>query len=245
VTRRFLIAAAIAFAPTLTRAADPTSVPAPTMKAGDGWIIDLTVEQGTSGFSERRLDMTTERVDDSGMVVGIKPYRAPVGYQDRIEGLDWSETALLDGVQATTHRPLSFPLTVGKTWTVDFVDPRRHGLQISIHNRTTFKVVGWEQVVVPAGSFRALKVEGRAKLDALMAPSAAVVNGGVVSSSDSSLVTRTASSPGGPVHATQFEEYFYVPEVKWFVKAVQEQYNSDNVRTHRETRTLVSFTPAS
>jgi hypothetical protein len=54
------------------------------------------------------------------------------------------------------YDPLRFPLTVGQTWTFDYsVKPKAYPVKIS----QTAKVVGWEKVRTPAGTFDALKVE--------------------------------------------------------------------------------------
>ena len=39
-------------------------------------------------------------------------------------------------------------------------------------------------------------------------------------------------------------QIYYVPQIKYAVKIVDEQYNSDNVRVYRETQSLISFRPA-
>lgn len=50
-----------------------------------------------------------------------------------------------------------FPLEVGKTWKYDYKFRRNEGKGFSIQN-VTAKVDGWEDVEVPAGKFKALKV---------------------------------------------------------------------------------------
>jgi hypothetical protein len=37
---------------------------------------------------------------------------------------------------------------------------------------------------------------------------------------------------------------YYVPDVKYFVKTLDEHYSTDNVRVSRESEELVSFKPA-
>ena len=39
-------------------------------------------------------------------------------------------------------------------------------------------------------------------------------------------------------------EFYYAPEIRGSVKSIEEQYNTDNVPVSRQTRSLVSFTPA-
>jgi hypothetical protein len=42
----------------------------------------------------------------------------------------------------------------------------------------------------------------------------------------------------------ELPEFYYVPALKNYVKSIEEQYDTDNVRVSRETRVLVSFKPA-
>ncbi len=55
---------------------------------------------------------------------------------------------------------LSFPLWVGKSWTAryDFYDAKRHR---TFDGTMWWKVVAYEDVTVPAGTFKAFKLEGR------------------------------------------------------------------------------------
>jgi hypothetical protein len=179
------------------------------------------------------------------MLVGIKLDGAPTAFQDHMTGLDWSQTRLLDGKQTVSTRPLAFPLTIGKTWTVDFFDPNPRGLQKTTREHTVYRVVGWEEVTVPAGTFRALKIEGDGTIQAEMAPSATVVSAAEASPSDGAATTRVNRLPARTVTVTRHDEIYYAPQAKYWVKQIQEQYDGNNVRTRRQTDTLVSFTPAS
>lgn len=224
-------------------AADPVSVPAPTLNPGDTWVYDQALQRGTNGFSQSRLDLKIERVGADTMVVGIKPDSAPIQFEDHIAGTDWSIRRIVDGQETVTGQPFSFPLVVGKTWTSDFADSRPLGLQLSGRYHTVYKVVGWEDVVTPAGTYRALKIEANGTIEAQMAAAAAAAGGGVVTSSGGTATSRVARSPAHTAHGLEYKEFYYVPAVKYYVKSVEEVYNGDNVLTHRDTRTLVSFKP--
>jgi hypothetical protein len=222
---------------------NPAPVPAPSFKAGDTWVFDQTEQRGPNGFDQRRFDLTIERTSGDTMLVGIKRDGAPGGYEDHVLGTDWSLRHLVDGREAPTARPFTFPMTLGQTWTVDFADTTRRGAQTSLHVRRAYKVVDWEDVTVPAGTFHAIKVEASGVDEGVVDVPNAVV-GGAASSSDGGS-TFTHSQRGGTklVTTRHSDTLYYVPSVKNYVKSVEEQYNSDDVLVKRQTRTLVSYQP--
>jgi hypothetical protein len=87
----------------------------------------------------------------------------------------------------------SFPLDVGKTWEQKTTFTRNYENRKAVATLQG-KVIGWEQVTVPAGTFRALKIE----------------LGGFYNGSNSS------SNWSGQI----FHTIWYVPEVKNFVKEI-------------------------
>ena len=237
-----VLAAVLALAPTVS-AAESQAIPAPNLQPGDTWIYDRTIERGTNGFSSQRENLTIERVQSDAMVVGVKADGAPVNYQDHMIGLDWSQRLLVDGRQITAARPFDFPMKVGSTWTADWSDPRIQGQQLSAHFHTVYKVVGWEDVTVPAGSFHALKIEANGVAEAQMAPSATAIAGAAATGTGGTTIAHTERLPARTVHLTNYSELYYAPEVKYFVRTLEEQYNSGNVRTSRESQALLSFKP--
>ena len=73
---------------------------------------------------------------------------------------DWNAIALAGGGNFAPHMgTFRFPLVAGASWPANFENtvPRRGEFQVS-HERTA-KAIGWEEVEVPAGKFRALKIE--------------------------------------------------------------------------------------
>jgi hypothetical protein len=239
-----LILFAVAGLGTPTLADDPATVPAPTIKVGDSWVFDSTVEKGAA-FGQQRLDFTVERLDDDTMVLGIKRDEAPGPFEDHVVGQDWSHRLLADGEETVTTRPFSFPMSVGQRWSVDYVDSTRRGAQTSDHVRKTYKVVGWEDVTVPAGTFHAIKVEAHGvDLDTIQVPAAAV--GGAVASSDGATsVSHTQRGGQDSLTRVTYAELYYVPKIKSYVKSIEEQYNADNIRLISETQVLVSYKLAS
>ena len=224
-------------------AADPAPVAAPEFKTGDRWLFDQTIERGTQGFSQQRLDMKVERTGTDTMLVGVKRDGSPGAYEDHIVGADWSLRRLMDGHDAVTGRPFSFPMKVGQTWAVDYTDPTVRGAQTSNHVKCTYKVTGWEDVTVPAGTFHAIKIEVSGVDQATIAVPNAVVGGAMASPSGGATMTRSQRGGTRLLTVRRNEQFFYVPSVRYYVKSIEEQYNIDEVLLMRETRTLVAFTP--
>ena len=225
--------------------ADPESIPAPDLKPGDTWVFDKTIERGTTGYSEQHLVLKLERVGSDTMVVGAKVEGSPREFEDHIVGADWSQHRVIDGNQATVGRPFSFPLNLGKTWRIHYVDATRHGLQASAEHEETYKVTGWSDITTPAGTFHAIKIEADDKVKAQFVAASGAIGGVLASGDSSTAVIHTDKSGPHTVYGEIFHEFYYVPDVKYFVKSTEEIFNGDNVRGQRTTDTLVSFKPAS
>jgi hypothetical protein len=217
------------------------SVTAPDLVAGDSWVYDDTHERGTTGYSQQRVDLAIQRVGNDTMIVGIKPDGAPINFENHIVGLDWSNRLIVDGKEIITGRPLAFPLTKGKTWVSESKDSEQRGRQTYTHWRRSYKVIGWEDVKVPAGTFHALKIQSESTGDAWVAPITTMTNAVAATAGDSTSISHTHASRATLVHVIEYSDFYYAPEVKYFVKTVDEQYNSDNVMTGRNTRALVSY----
>jgi hypothetical protein len=220
------------------------AVQAPAFKVGDAWVFDDINERGTTGFTQRRMDYIVDRLDGETMMVGVKPDGAPIAYEDHLVGTDWSQRRLVDGRNAATTRPFEFPLVAGHKWTVDFTDATRRGNQLSSHIHRTYSVAGWEDVTVPAGHFHAIKVVAEGVDEAqIEVPSVASANVAAAPSGSTTVAHTQRGGIGKLVRGTH-AEFYYVPAEKYFVRMVEEQYNTDNVRVSRHTMNLVSFTPA-
>ena len=218
-----------------------TPVQAPTLKVGDSWIFEDTNEAGPTGFARHREIHTIERVNSDSIVVALKAVDSPTAPQNRVVGLDWAARMVIDGEEKSTSRPLSFPMRVGESWVADYTDPNRHGNQLKVHVHTTYKVIGWEDVTVPAGTFHALKIENNGSADAdilipSVAQSTAVAGGG-----SGTAVSHAQVGGRGVMHRKVFSLIYYAPEVKHAIKTVDEQYNEAEVMTGRVTTELVSF----
>ena len=132
------------------------AVPRPEVKIGDSWTyrrIDLQTNKPT-GFSLLRVTFANERAIQT------------TNHSGRKEQVDATWTAEWNAVSSagdSIFEPhsglLKFPLQAGATYKVvyDMKRPQKGAFQVK-HDRTA-RVVGWEEVEVSAGKFRALKIE--------------------------------------------------------------------------------------
>ena len=225
-------------------AADLKSTPAPSFKVGDTWVFDQTIEKGQTGFSQVRIDLAIERLNDSTMMVGIKRDGAPTAFEDHVVGKDWSLREVIDGQETATTRPFTFPMSVGDSWTIDYTDSIRRGAQTSLHVHQTYKVVGWEDVTVPAGTYRALKIEANGVDNGTIQTPAAAVGGAVAGAGGATTIMHTQRGGQSVLTRKSYDEIYYVPELNSQVKSVEEQYNSEDVRVSRQTRVMVAYKKA-
>ena len=240
-----MCALAVVAIPVAALAADPASISAPTFKVGDSWVLDETTQKGAEGFSRQRVQQVVDRVGSDDLLLGVKPDGSPRAFEDHKVGLDLSLKLMINDVETVTVRPLSFPLKVGDSWSADWTDPRQQGAQTSGHFHKTYKVVGWEDVTVAAGVFHALKIEAKGVADAQISLPASAGSAVVAAPGSATTVAHTQAARKGTVHFTTFDTIYYVPEVKYFVKTIEEQYNASDVLARRDTAELVSFKPGS
>jgi hypothetical protein len=222
---------------------DPSPVAAPSFKTGDTWVYDQTEQRGTSGFDQRRLDLTIERADGDTMLVGIKRDGAPGGYEDHLIGADWSQRQVVNGEDAVTTRPYQFPMKVGQTWLADFTNATRHGLRLSAHVHWSYKVMGWEDVTVPAGTFHALRIAASGTEEAVEIVPTRASGGAAASPLGSSTYTNSQRGGTALVKIRTHSELYYVPSIKNAVKSIEERYSSDDILVDRSTRVLLSYRP--
>lgn len=147
---------------TLMAAADvtPARIEGPAVKVGDAWIYNRL-----DGWNNVLLDISLVRVKrvaaegifmeasalDGSNIARIQ--RTPDFNLVRIEAPRFTKTTL------PYYPNFSFPLWVGKTWKgkVAFTSTDQPGKEVSADLEV--RVVGFESVTVPAGTFFALKIE--------------------------------------------------------------------------------------
>ena len=223
------------------QAVAPSKIPAPALKSGDSWVFQVTTDKGAKGFTSALRDLSVDRVDSDGMVVGVKVDGAPGDPVEHVVGRDWSIVRIVNGTEVISAKPLLFPLSVGETWTVDYTDPKQNGLLASTVYHTRYTVVGWEDVETPAGKFHALKIEAKGTWQANFAAANETAAATVTSGPNATIVMRHGASGSHVSSGENLKVLYYAPELKQFASEVQDTYDGDGQRTYRESSKLVSY----
>jgi uncharacterized caspase-like protein len=136
------------------RSAAISRVGAVVPKPGDNWVYKLT-DRDYSVVRERKYTFRVDSVTDTSI-------QGSTGSKTRFRYThDWNLMANTpgDGIGRKFEPPIpifSFPLDPGKTWQGKYRTSRDDGRVFD--NDRSVTVEGWEQVTVPAGTFKALKV---------------------------------------------------------------------------------------
>jgi uncharacterized caspase-like protein len=192
-------------APTVAAAGLGAAIPP---KVGDTWTYHRTLRD----YSKKTESKFTQRVE---AVTGSE-IRVRFGAKGLlVTNLDWNPLSLLtnDGTKReySPMQPIfSFPLEAGKTWSQKYRFSRSDGHQAD--HDATVTAVGWENVTVPAGTFKALKI---------------------------SAVSWYRNLKGGTGRFVV--NHWYVPEVKRPVKSELLDTGNNLVVHHDETLELLAF----
>jgi hypothetical protein len=217
------------------------SITAPTIKENDTWTYRQTEEKGPSGWNQVREEVTVTRASQSSIYYSSKPSGSSQPPRESFSGVDWSRTRDVNGKETVVNRPLSFPLTVGKTWEIHYIEQHPTKAHKSEQWDHEYKVVGYELVEVPAGKFNAIKIEAEGHWTAELEPMQTVVQGAQSTANATSMVTQTQRTNAEPVAGRTYKAFWYAPEVKRWVKSVEEYYGSAGVRNERYTQELESY----
>jgi hypothetical protein len=216
-------------------------VDAPAVKSGDTWTYRVTTEKGTSGWNQIHEEVAVSRVTSSSIYYTSKPSGSTQPARESFAGLDWSRMRDVNGKETVVNRPLAFPLTAGKTWDVQYTEEHPNRAHRSEQWNNTFKVVGYETVEVPAGKFNSLKVEAEGHWTAEPEPTRTIVQGAQSTADAAAMVTQVQKARTEPATGRTYKAFWYVPEVRRWVKSVEEYYGSGGVRNERFTMELESF----
>jgi len=217
------------------------SLDAPMVKAGDSWTYESTVEAGPSGWTKTKNEVTASRVTGSTIYLSSKQSGSTQAARERFVGSDWSRVRNVNGKETVVALPLSFPMSVGKSWELGYTEEHPNKEHKFEQWNTKYVAVGYESVEVAAGKFQALKIEAEGHWTAELEPVNRVVQGADSTPGSTTMVTQAQRTVATPVSGRTYKAYWYVPEVKRWVKAVEEYYGSDGVRNSRFTDELDSF----
>lgn len=135
----------------------PQEVNKPALAAGENWIyrrINLWNDSEIERFRQDLLGGVGDRLSVlwTISVAEDNQRRGSVTH----EYLDAATLAFFDPKMEDRHIPLQFPLYPGKRWQFQYKYNPASGGKLKIEQSAV--VEGWEDVKVPAGTFRALKV---------------------------------------------------------------------------------------
>jgi hypothetical protein len=170
------------------------AVARPDVKVGDSWTyrrMDYDANQPRGNYTMRVVSAERD------VIRAVNVQSGQEGEYDTTYTADWNALKLGRHSFNPHSGWLKFPLQVGDTYSAAFESiftKQMHGstLQIDGRNDRTVKVVGWEEVVVPAGKFRALQI----------------VSEGILNRTD------TAQ----PIMRQERHVIWYVPEIKRWAK---------------------------
>jgi len=213
---------------------------APTYQPNDRWTYRVTEEKGPSGWSQSSIEFKVIRASGSSLYFSTHPLGSTQPPKELVEGLDWSRRRDVNGHETVVNQPLAFPLTVGQTWEIHYVEQhpnKAHRSEEWVHHYT---VIGHEGVDVPAGHFDAIKVEAEGRWTAELEPTQTVAQSAQTSANGTTMVTQAAKTEAEPVAGRTYKAFWYVPSVKRWVKSVEEYYSAGGVRNERYTQELES-----
>lgn len=212
---RALALAALLLAGLAARAADEPAIERPQLKAGDRWTY--------------RYSRTGPRVRNPGtrvyeLVVTFVGPKAIESVQTLRSGKEidttWTpEWNLVNDIRSGSFVPDSgtfrFPLRPGASYRSSYEVLRPKADVTDAKQTLEVKVVGWEEVTVPAGTFRALRLEA--------------------TGSSERLDRQTRRS--GSLHYV----YWYVPEVKRWAKMTMQGFDGRGFPGAQESEELLSY----
>jgi hypothetical protein len=217
------------------------TVNAPAVKAGDVWTYRSTTEKGPAGWNQTRDDTTVTRVTASSIYFTVKPSGSTQAPKELFSGIDWSRSRDVNGKDTIVNRPLSFPLTAGKSWEIHYSELHPNKAHRSEEITNKYTVVGFESVEVPAGKFNAIKIEAEGQWTAQLEPTQTVVQGMQSNAAGTVMTTDAQKTSDVTGSGRTYKAFWYVPEVGRWVKSVEEYYGSNGVRNERYTGELESF----
>ena len=141
-------------------AADYDGVKPPYVEVGDCWSYQAEGYFYQGHF--REYEVCIARIDkDRDLIQAVATLDKGDREIDVSYSLDWGAVTDLAGVTLSpAARYMKFPLTIGDRYSLEiaYSDPRNSATVGGTSWNMT--VAGWESVTVPAGTFRAIKIDG-------------------------------------------------------------------------------------
>jgi hypothetical protein len=212
----------------------------PKFTPEDSWIYHETIQKGDkTKVSDSEISVV--RADSEDLLVGVKAVGSTQSPVEVMFKPDWAKFRGLNGVETVVSRPLAFPLSLGKSWNVKYVEINPSPRHVREAFDIAYKVAGWEDVTTPAGAFKALRIEGKGNWVADIA--ARVQNNAVVAQQGAAMAQSTQSLVQGAQRTTGriYHVVWYVPEVKRWVKSRDETLSSTGQVSDSVDAELIAF----
>ena len=194
---------------------------APTIKSGDTWTYTTTHEVNRAGH-QTHDEITVTHANTMGITVANKEVGSNMPPKEVLVGNDWSRARSVNGKMTVVNKPMDFPLSTGKKWVVEYDEANPNKMHKNEHWHLQYEVTGKEKITVPAGAFVAITIEAQGEWQAEMAPSVTTTTvshtdeqGAVAVANANKVTSKTAAG-------RLYKEFWYVPEVKRFVKSLEE-----------------------
>lgn len=161
--RRALLALLLLAVPSLSAGQTDAPVRRPEIRVGDSWTYRST-NVGAPGT--RDVEIQVSFVDDKAILL-VSTGKSDDKEVDSSWTSDWNAVSSPGGLIFRPHSGLfRFPLRIGDKYEVKYelFRPRMNAPDSSVTGSAT--VVGWETAEVPAGKFRAIRIE----LDSFVQP---------------------------------------------------------------------------
>ena len=127
-----------------------TKIDAPAWNVGDRWVLgeDVVITVASSDQSSYSLTYTIAGRDST--IIYEKPSLSRLYYMVKDKRINY---------EGRNKRLFNFPMEIGKSWQDKFVEkPTSLGAQETTYIET-FTPLGWEDITVAAGKFKAVKLE--------------------------------------------------------------------------------------
>jgi len=150
---------------------DPASVKPPYVEVGDCWSYRAS-RLFHHGWIREYRECVTHIDRSKNLVLALATVKEDGREIETSYSLEWAESTPIDGrYNEPPASFLRFPLNVGDKYKVAFGAVNTQGFGSNVRQVTyDMEVIGWEEVAVPAGKFRALRIDGRASIPLQLSP---------------------------------------------------------------------------
>ena len=224
----------------LVSQAHAQTVKIPVIVPNDTWTYQNTTETRV-GWNQTDIETTVTRAGPDEIAVDTRRVGSTMPARESLSGRDWDRFRSVNGQETVVNKPLSFPLTIGKSWTIDYLEKHPNRQHDSERFRSVFTVTSWEDVTVPAGTFHAIKIEAEGTWWAVSAPATSAVSASRIYAQGATTLIQAGHSGATSGSGRTYKSFWYVPGVKKWVKSVEEYYDAGGVRTARYSEELKSY----